>query len=144
MYSVITDNTIFINDKHSMLLFQPHKETQHLLAQRRLCLYTPQMKSPHKSHQVGWAWLQGRKSWPSPVSSTNCGTVIVSPTSLMIRTRFKISGNFPGLILKALTLSNRGVRGRKESVSSIRSSSSSSSINSPNDMIFTALLYTLK
>lgn len=105
------------------------------LVQRRLCLYRPQMKSPHRSHHVGCAWLHGWKWCPSPFSSLNWGSWVLLRTRMM-PTRLSRSGTFPGLILRALALSRRG--GEKgERVSSICSPSdlrSRSSINSPRDI----------
>lgn len=108
---------------------------------RRLCLYRPQMKSPHRSHHVGWAWLQGWKLCPSPLSSVNCGSWVLLRT-LMIPTRLSRSGTFPGLILKAFVLSRRG--GEKGAcvncIGSLCDLRSWSSINSPIDIASLRLL----
>lgn len=105
------------------------------LEQRRLCLYRPQMKSPHRSHHVGWALLQGWKLCPSPFSSVSCGSRALLRT-LMMPTLLSRSGTFPGLILTALALSRRG----GEHGDLVRSTCSRpdlrsrSSINSPQDI----------
>lgn len=116
-----------------------HKQAQvtraNSLIQRRLCLYRPQMKSPQRSHHVGWAWLQGWKLCPSPFSSMIWGSWELLRT-LIMPTRLSRSGTLPGLILRALVLSRRGGE-QGERVSSIRSPSdlrSWSSINSPQDI----------
>lgn len=114
---------------------QKHNQRVDSLVHRRLCLYRPQMKSPHRSHHVGWAWLQGWKLCPSPLSSVNWGSCVLLSTRMM-PTRLSRSGTLPGLILRALALSRRG--GEKGArVSSMRSTSdlrSRSSMNSPRDM----------
>lgn len=114
----------------------------HSLLHRRLCLYRPQMKSPHRSHHVGCAWLQGWKLCPSPLSSVNCGSWLLLRTRMM-PTRLSRSGTLPGLILRALALSRRG--GEKGArVSSIGSRSdlrSRSSINSPRDIAAVTSLF---
>lgn len=111
---------------------------------RRLCLYRPQMKSPHRSHHVGWAWLQGWKLCPSPLSSVNCGSWVLLRT-LMIPTRLRRSGTFPGLILKAFVLSRRGGdKGtRVNCIWSLSDLRSRSSINSPRDIASLRLLFPL-
>lgn len=111
---------------------------------RRLCLYRPQMKSPHRSHHVGWAWLQGWKLCPSPLSSVNCGSWVLLRT-LMIPTRLSRSGTFPGLILKAFVLSRRGGEkgARVNSIWSLSDPRSRSSINSPRDIASLGLLFPL-
>lgn len=111
---------------------------------RRLCLYRPQMNSPHRSHHVGWAWLQGWKLCPSPLSSVNCGSWVLLRT-LMIPTRLSRSGTFPGLILKAFVLSRRGGEkgARVNCIWSLSDPRSRSSINSPRDIASLRLLFPL-
>lgn len=105
------------------------------LVQRRLCLYRPQMKSPHRSHHVGWAWLQGWKLCPSPFSSVIGGSWMLLRT-LMMPTLLSRSGTFPGLILRALALSRRGGEHGKlvRFTCSRPDLRSRSSINSPQDI----------
>lgn len=105
------------------------------LVHRRLCLYRPQMKSPQRSHHVGWAWLQGWKLCPSPLSSVNWGSWVLLRTRMM-PTRLSRSGTFPGLILRALALSRRGGEkgARVTSMGSLSDLRSRSSINSPRDI----------
>lgn len=112
------------------------------LVHRRLCLYRPQMKSPHRSHHVGWAWLQGWKLCPSPLSSVNWGSWVLLRTRMM-PTRLSRSGTLPGLILKALALSRRGgEKGvRVNSIWSLSDLRSRSSINSPRDIAAVTSLF---
>lgn len=119
---------------------RPRKHNQAIkrvdsLVHRRLCLYRPQMKSPHRSHHVGWAWLQGWKLCPSPLSSVNWGSWVLLRTRMM-PTRLSRSGTFPGLILRALALSRRGGEkgARVTSIGSLSDLRSRSSINSPRDI----------
>ena len=94
------------------------------------------MKSPHKSHQVSWVWLQGWKSCPfpdSPVDHVAPSTLTLSPTSRTAWVGLGLSG--------ALTC--RGVRGAAGgrvagAASSIRSFRlrSFSSISSHFDILF--------
>lgn len=103
------------------------------LEQRRLCLYRPQMKSPHRSHHVGWALLQGWKSCPSPFSSVSCGSWALLRTRMM-PTLLSRSGTFPGLILTALALSRREPADLVKCTCSRPDLRSRSSINSPQDI----------
>lgn len=112
----------------------------HSLVHRRLCLYRPQMKSPHRSHHVGWAWLHGWKLCPSPLSSVNCGSWLLLRTRMM-PTRLSRSGTLPGLILRALALSRRGGEkgARVSSMGSLSDLRSRSSMNSPRDIAAAAV-----
>lgn len=98
------------------------------------------MKSPHRSHHVGWAWLQGWKLCPSPFSSVSWGSWVLLRT-LMMPTRLSRSGTFPGLILRALALSRRGGE-QGDSVpsvslicSALSDLRSRSSMSSPKDIV---------
>lgn len=96
------------------------------------------MKSPHRSHHVGWAWLQGWKLCPSPFPSGSWGSWVLLRT-LMMPTRLSRSGTFAELILRALVLSRRGGEHGEcapdRSTCTLLCLRSRSSMNSPKDIV---------